>query len=198
MAPSSSFALSLKPNVAYLALNLLAFWKKQMTSPSFAYANAGSRNTERMQAIQQHTRRPDALMTFDLQWARGRVAGGLYALRAVSASERQSEAVPSSAGKRHSILRSSIVTSREVPNVANVERKRSSVAPARKFVVRSEHAHAHAPVVRDRQQMGNRRKTGPIPDAIAVRRIIDAAQIEQLLEAQVGMIAQNAHCRQII
>src|SRR6266540_2532121 len=38
MAPSSRFALSLKPNVAYLVLNFCALWKKQMTLPSFAYA----------------------------------------------------------------------------------------------------------------------------------------------------------------
>jgi hypothetical protein len=31
MAPSSRFALSLKPNVAYLALNFSALWKKQTT-----------------------------------------------------------------------------------------------------------------------------------------------------------------------
>src|SRR5574341_2137510 len=38
MAPSSRFALSLKPNVAYLALNFCALWKKQTISPSLAYA----------------------------------------------------------------------------------------------------------------------------------------------------------------
>src|SRR2546422_10604442 len=38
MAPSSSFAVSLKPNVAYLALNFCALWKKQTTLPSLAYA----------------------------------------------------------------------------------------------------------------------------------------------------------------
>src|SRR6266508_2901337 len=38
MAPSSRFALSLKPNVAYLVLNFCALWKKQTTLPSFAYA----------------------------------------------------------------------------------------------------------------------------------------------------------------
>ena len=36
MAPSSSFAASLNPNVAYRALNFSALWKKQMTLPSFA------------------------------------------------------------------------------------------------------------------------------------------------------------------
>src|SRR6266511_3768106 len=38
MAPSSRFALSLKPTVAYLVLNFCALWKKQTTFPSLAYA----------------------------------------------------------------------------------------------------------------------------------------------------------------
>src|SRR5207248_7001237 len=38
VAPSSRFALSLKPNVAYLVLNFCALWKKQTTLPSLAYA----------------------------------------------------------------------------------------------------------------------------------------------------------------
>src|SRR3979411_145528 len=38
IAPLSSFALSLKPNVAYLVLNFCALWKKQTTLPSIAYA----------------------------------------------------------------------------------------------------------------------------------------------------------------
>ena len=38
MVPSSRFALPPNPSVAYLALNLYAPWKKQMTSPSLAYA----------------------------------------------------------------------------------------------------------------------------------------------------------------
>src|SRR5437588_3585674 len=38
IAPSSSFALSLKPSVWYLTLNFPAFWKKQTTLPSLAYA----------------------------------------------------------------------------------------------------------------------------------------------------------------
>lgn len=35
--PSSRFAASLKPNVAYLVLNFCALWKKQTTLPSLAY-----------------------------------------------------------------------------------------------------------------------------------------------------------------
>jgi hypothetical protein len=38
MVPSSRFASSLKPSVAYLDLNLCALWKKQTTLPSLAYA----------------------------------------------------------------------------------------------------------------------------------------------------------------
>src|SRR5436190_9964270 len=38
IAPSSRFALSLKPSVAYLLLNFCALWKKQTTLPSLAYA----------------------------------------------------------------------------------------------------------------------------------------------------------------
>src|ERR1700674_1097361 len=38
MAPSSIFALSLKPSVWYLTLNFPAFWKYQITLPSLAYA----------------------------------------------------------------------------------------------------------------------------------------------------------------
>src|SRR5690348_6197647 len=38
MVPSSRFALSLKPNVAYLVLNFCPLWKKQTTFPSLAYA----------------------------------------------------------------------------------------------------------------------------------------------------------------
>ena len=38
MAPSSRFALSLNPSVAYLVLNFCEPWKKQTTLPSLAYA----------------------------------------------------------------------------------------------------------------------------------------------------------------
>src|SRR5438093_2780185 len=37
-APSSRFAVSLKPKVAYLVLNFCPLWKKQTTLPSLAYA----------------------------------------------------------------------------------------------------------------------------------------------------------------
>src|SRR5260370_12914224 len=38
MAPSSRFASSLKPNVAYLVLNFCALWMNQTTLPSLPYA----------------------------------------------------------------------------------------------------------------------------------------------------------------
>ena len=38
MVPSSRFAVSVKPSVAYLVLNFCAGWKKQRTLPSLAYA----------------------------------------------------------------------------------------------------------------------------------------------------------------
>src|SRR5262249_51336665 len=37
-APSSRFAVSLNPSVAYLVVNFCALWKKQTTLPSLAYA----------------------------------------------------------------------------------------------------------------------------------------------------------------
>ena len=40
MVPWSRFAVSLKPNVAYLDLNLPALWRKQTTLPSLAYPAA--------------------------------------------------------------------------------------------------------------------------------------------------------------
>src|SRR4029453_2482081 len=40
MVPSSRFASSLKPNVAYLLLNFCAVWKKQTTLPPLAYAGS--------------------------------------------------------------------------------------------------------------------------------------------------------------
>ena len=42
MAPSSRFAVSLKPNVAYLELNFCALWKKQTTLSSFYRPNSSS------------------------------------------------------------------------------------------------------------------------------------------------------------
>jgi hypothetical protein len=43
-APSPRFAVSLKPNVAYLVLNFCALWKKQTTLPSLVYAGIPNQN----------------------------------------------------------------------------------------------------------------------------------------------------------
>src|SRR5262245_32659734 len=45
MVPSSSFASSLKPNVAYRDLNLAALWKKQMILPALARSFIASRSS---------------------------------------------------------------------------------------------------------------------------------------------------------
>src|SRR5438552_19005594 len=42
MAPSSMFALSLKPNVAHLVLDFCVLWKNQTPLPSLAYARIPS------------------------------------------------------------------------------------------------------------------------------------------------------------
>jgi hypothetical protein len=47
MALSSRFAVSLKPNVAYLELNLCAGWEHQTTLPSSAYAGIPYQNSAR-------------------------------------------------------------------------------------------------------------------------------------------------------
>jgi hypothetical protein len=41
-APSSRFAVSLKPSVAYLVLNFCALWKKQTTLPSWPHGTASA------------------------------------------------------------------------------------------------------------------------------------------------------------
>jgi hypothetical protein len=52
MAPSSRFALPLKPSIWYLALNFHAFWKKQMTFPSLVYAAFRTRSSVRVSVLQ--------------------------------------------------------------------------------------------------------------------------------------------------
>src|SRR5438045_9606111 len=61
-----------------------------------------------------------------------------------------------------------------------------------KFVVRCKHAHADTPVMRQRQQMIDGRVTRSLPDvARAVVTIIDTADIDQHVEAQIGMNAER-------
>jgi len=63
----------------------------------------------------------------------------------------------------------------------------------RQVVIRAKHANPDALVVRNRQQVRHHSKTGALPGAIAIVGIIHAAQVDQLLEAAIGMIAQGAH-----
>jgi hypothetical protein len=76
MAPSSRFATSLKPNVAYLELNFFAGWKKQRTLPSLAYAGIPYHSRgERAGAL--------ALMT---AWIRSAIARSDSGISAIFAS----------------------------------------------------------------------------------------------------------------
>src|SRR2546422_3712457 len=74
--PSSRFALSLKPNVAYLALNLCALWKKQTTLSSLPYAGIPYQVLgERVGAL--------ALM---MAWSRSAMARSGFGISAIFAS----------------------------------------------------------------------------------------------------------------
>ena len=66
----------------------------------------------------------------------------------------------------------------------------------RKVVVRREAAHAQTPVVGNRDQVADRGEA--LAGPLRIGRIIDAAQIHQLLEAQLGFVAQHRHHGQII
>src|SRR2546426_5725652 len=76
MAPSSRFALSLKPNVAYLVLNFRALWKKQTTLPSFAYAGI---------PYQVLGERAGALVLM-MAWSRSAMARSCFGISAIFAS----------------------------------------------------------------------------------------------------------------
>src|SRR2546423_6794992 len=90
MAPSSRFALSLKPNVAYLVLNFCALWKKQMTLPSLAYAGIPYQSLgERAGAL--------ALMT---AWSRSPMARSGSGISAIFASTAPSPSTLSARGAR--------------------------------------------------------------------------------------------------
>src|SRR5215212_1666417 len=83
MAPSSRFALSLKPNVAYLALNFSALWKKQTTLPSLlAYAGI---------PYQVFGERAGAL-TLMISWSRSAMARSGSGISAIFASRSLSPA----------------------------------------------------------------------------------------------------------
>src|SRR5207247_8780143 len=76
MVPSSRFALSLKPNVAELALNLWALWKKQTTWSSLAYAGI---------PYQVLGERPGALALM-MAWSRSAMARSGFGISAIFAS----------------------------------------------------------------------------------------------------------------
>src|SRR5213595_2985372 len=76
VVPSSRFALSLKPNVAYLALNLCALWKKQTTLPSLAYAGIP------YQVLGERAGALDLMMA----WSRSAMARSGFGISAIFAS----------------------------------------------------------------------------------------------------------------
>src|SRR6266540_657402 len=83
MAPSSRFASSSKPNVAYLDLNLCALLKKQTTLPSLAYAGI---------PYQVFGSRPGALALMSA-WSRSAMARSGPGISAIFASTSRSPAV---------------------------------------------------------------------------------------------------------
>ena len=68
--------MSLKPNVAYLALNFCALWKKQTTLPSLAYAGI---------PYQVFGERPGALALM-MAWSRSAMARSGSGMAAIFAS----------------------------------------------------------------------------------------------------------------
>src|SRR6266487_3120096 len=97
MAPSSRFALSLKPNVAYLVLNFCALWKKQTTLPSLAYAGIPYQVLgERSGAL--------ALM---IAWSRSAMARSDFGISAIFASTSLSPSALPGRGPRRAAAFSS-------------------------------------------------------------------------------------------
>src|SRR5947209_9928731 len=83
MAPSSRFAVSLKPSVAYLVLNFCALWKKQTTLPSLAYAGI---------PYQVFGERTGALAVM-ISWSRGAMVRSGSGISAIFASTSLSPSV---------------------------------------------------------------------------------------------------------
>src|SRR5256712_10191097 len=97
MTLSSRFALSLKPNVAYLVLNFCALWKKQTTLPSLAYAGIPYQSLgARAGAL--------ALMT---AWSRSPMARSGSGISAIFASTALSPSALSARGPRRAAAFSS-------------------------------------------------------------------------------------------
>src|SRR2546421_10623258 len=90
IAPSSMFAASLKPSVAYLVLNFCAGWKKQTTSPSLAYAGI---------PYQVLGARPGALALM-IAWSRLAMARSGSRISAILASTAPSPSALSARGPR--------------------------------------------------------------------------------------------------
>src|SRR5881397_806675 len=88
--PSSRFALSLKPKVAYLALNLCALWKKQTTLPSLAYAGI---------PYQVLGQRAGALPLM-MAWSRSAMARSGFGISAIFASTSRSASACFARGPR--------------------------------------------------------------------------------------------------
>src|ERR1700681_4727273 len=115
MVPSSRFALSLKPNVAYLVLNFCALWKKQRTLPSLAYAGIPYQSLgERAGAL--------ALM---IAWSRSAMARSDPNISAIFASTALSPSASAARGPRRaaafsSWTRSFIATRSSSANPLNV------------------------------------------------------------------------------
>src|SRR3954452_12565717 len=87
MVPSSRFALSLKPKVAYRALNFCALWKKQTTLPSLAYAGI---------PYQSFGARPGAL-ALTTAWIRSAMARSPSSISAILATTAASSSAVLSA-----------------------------------------------------------------------------------------------------
>src|SRR5438309_8029443 len=97
MVPSSSFALSLKPRVAYLVLNFCALWKWQTTLPSLAYAGIPYQVLgERAGAL--------ALM---MAWSRSALARSGFGISAIFASTSLSPSALPARGPRRAAAFSS-------------------------------------------------------------------------------------------
>src|SRR3979409_2455896 len=109
MAPSSRFAGSLKPNVAYLVLNFCALWKKQTILPSLAYAGIPYQGFgERAGAL--------ALTT---AWSRFAISRSGFGISAIFASTALSPSALSAAAFS-SLTRSFIAPSSSAVNFADV------------------------------------------------------------------------------
>ena len=69
----------------------------------------------------------------------------------------------------------------------------------RQVVVRREHAHAHAPVVLTDSRCETTREARAVPRAVAVGRVVDAAQVDQLLERRApGRSRSVAHAVEVV